>query len=117
MMYKLIDGKLVTPPSVWKGVVGYNNNLERLVADGWKPLLVTGKGEDIMYVEHADHIEERHRVPPYDYRALREAAYPSLGDMIDAICKAYDGDSEELVTLMAKRNIIKATIKKVPDAD
>jgi hypothetical protein len=37
--------------------------------------------------------------------------------MVDAICKAYDGDSEELLALMAQRNVVKATIKKVPDAD
>lgn len=117
MMYKLVDGKLVTPPSVWKGIVGYNNNLERLVADGWKPLLVTGNGENVTYVEHADHIEERHSVPPYDYRALRRQAYPEIGDMIDAICKAYDGDSDELLALMAQRKVVKDTIKKEKDAD
>ena len=117
MMYKLIDEKLVTPPSVWKGIVGYNNNLERLIADGWKPVLVTGKGEDIMYIEHRDHIEEHHSVPPYDYRALRRQAYPEIGDMIDAICKAYAGDDTELNALMAQRDVVKTTIKKVPDAD
>jgi hypothetical protein len=37
--------------------------------------------------------------------------------MIDAICKAYDGEPDELNALMAQRNIVKATIKKVPDAD
>lgn len=117
MMYKLIAGKLVEAPTVYKGIIGYNKNLERLVADGWKPKIVTGEGTVVKYFERKDHIEEEHSNPPYDYRALREAAYPSLGDMVDAICKAYDGDSEELVALMAKRNIIKATIKKVPDAD
>lgn len=116
-MYKLENGKLVEAPAVWKGIVGYNKDLDRLVADGWKPLIVTGEGEIVEYIEHADHIEERHSVPPYDYRALRRAAYPELGDMIDAICKAYDGDADELLALMAQRNIVKATIKKEPDAD
>lgn len=117
MMYKLENGKLVQAPSVWKGVVGYNKDLDRLVRDGWKPLIVSGDGEVVEYVEHKDHIEEKHSEPPYDYKALRRAAYPSPGDMIDAICKAYDGQPEELQTLMAQRNIIKATIKKTQDAD
>lgn len=112
MMYKIQHGKLITPPTVWKGVIGYNNNLERLIADGWKPLIVTGEGDEIIYVEHPDHIEEKHSTPPYDYRQARAAAYPSLGDMIDAICKAYDGEPDELVGLMAIRNEIKAKIKK-----
>lgn len=117
MMYKLIAGKLVEAPAVYKGIVGYNKNLERLVADGWKPKIVTGEGTVVKYFERKDHIEEEHSKPPYDYRALREAAYPPIGDMIDAICKAYDGDSEELLALMAQRNIVKSTIKKVPNAD
>lgn len=117
MMYKLIAGKLVEAPTVYNGIVGYNNNLERLVADGWKPLIVTGEGSVVKYFERKDHIEEEHSNPPYDYRALRRNAYPELGDMIDAFCKAYAGDDTELKTLMAQRDIVKATIKKVPDAD
>ena len=116
-MYKLENGKLVEAPAVWKGIVGYNNDLNRLVADGWKPLVVTGEGSVIEYVEHKDHIEERHSEPPYDYRELRRQAYPELGDMIDAICKAYDGYPDELMALMAQRNVIKSTIKKEKNAD
>lgn len=112
MMYKIDHGKLITPPTVWKGIIGYNNNLERLVADGWKPKVTTGEGDEVEYFEHQDYIEERHSVPPYDYRQAREAAYPSVGDMIDAFCKAYAGDDTELKTLMAQRDAIKATIKK-----
>ena len=117
MMYKLENGRLTEAPAVWKGIVGYNNDLNRLVADGWKPLVVTGEGSVIEYVEHKDHIEERHSEPPYDYRELRRQAYPELGDMIDAICKAYDGYPDELMALMAQRNVIKSTIKKEKDAD
>lgn len=117
MMYKLEKGKLITPPVVWKGVVGYNNDLERLVVDGWKPKIITGEGEIVEYIEHKDHIEEKHSVPPYDYRALRARAYPAVGDVIDAICKAYEGDDTELQTILAQRQIVKATIKKEPDAN
>ena len=117
MMYKLENGKLVEAPAVWKGIVGYNKDLDRLVKDCWKPLFVTGDGEIIEYIEHVDHIEERHSVPPYDYRALRRNAYPELGDVIDAICKAYEGDDTELQAILAQRNIVKATIKKEQDAD
>jgi hypothetical protein len=116
-MYKLENGKLVEAPAVWKGIVGYNKDLDRLVADGWKPKVVKGEGEIVEYIEHADHIEERHSVPPYDYRALRRNAYPELGDVIDAICKAYEGDDTELQAILAQRNVVKATIKKEQDAD
>lgn len=112
MMYKIEYGKLITPPVVWKGMIGYNNNLERLLADGWKPKITTGKGDEISYIEHDDYIEERHSEPEYDYRQAREMAYPSVGDMIDAFCKAYAGDDTELKNLMAQRDIVKSTIKK-----
>ena len=116
-MYKLEKGKLVEAPVVHKGIVGYNKNYERMVADGWKPLIVTGEGSIVEYFERNDHIEEKHSEPPYDYRELRRQAYPELGDMIDAICKAYDGEPEELQQLMAQRNVVKSTIKKTEDVD
>lgn len=112
MMYKLENGKLITPPAVFKGVIGYNKDLERLVADGWLPLIVTGEGETVEYKVHKDHIEEKHSTPPFDYRTAREKAYPSLGDMIDAFCKAYDGDDTELKKLLVQRTVIKTQIKK-----
>lgn len=117
MMYKLQDGKLITPPVIYKGIVGYDTDTQRLLADGWKPLIVSGDGEEIMYVEHADYIEERHKKPKFDYRVAREKAYPSLGDMMDAFCKAYEGDDSELRALLAQRNIVKSTIKKTENAD
>lgn len=116
-MYKVEKGKLIAAPVVWNGIVGYNNNLERLVADGWKPLIETGEGEIVDYIEHKDHIEKRHTEPPYDYRALRAAAYPELGDVIDALIKAYNGDDEELRVVMAQRDVVKQTIKKEKDAN
>lgn len=116
-MYKLEHGTLIEAPAVWKGIAGYNKDLDRLVKDGWKPLIVTGEGSVVKYIEHKDHIEEQHSEPPYDYRSLRRQAYPELGDVIDAICKAYNGDDSELKTLMAQRDIVKQTIKKEKDAD
>lgn len=112
MMYKLVNGELQTPPAVWKGVIGYNKDLERLTADGWKPLITTGSGEEFEYVEKKDHIEKRYFTPPFDYRKAREAAYPALGDVIDALLKAYQGDTEELETIITQRQIIKNNIKK-----
>ena len=117
MMYKLESGKLVSAPAVWKGIVGYNKDLERLVKDGWKPLIKTGEGSIVKYIEHKDHIEEQHSEPPYDNKELRRQAYPEIGDMIDAFCKAYDGDDTELQILLAKRKVVKDTIKKVKDGD
>lgn len=116
-MYKLQDNKLVEAPAVWKGIIGYNKDLQRLVADGWKPVIQKGSGSIVRYIEHKDHIEENHSEPQYDYKELRRQAYPDLGDMIDAICKAYDGEPDELLALMAQRNVIKSTIRKTPDAD
>lgn len=111
-MYKLQNGKLITPPKVWKGIVGYDKDLERLIKDGWKPLIETGSGELFEYVERKDHIEKRFYEKPYDYREERRKAYPDLGDVVDAILKAYDGYPEELEVIMAQRNLIKQNIKK-----
>lgn len=115
MLYKLENGKLIEPPVLWKGVINYNKNLDLLAKDGWLPLIETGEGDLFEYVQKKDHIEKRFYKTPYDYRALRAAAYPSIGDMIDAICKAYDGEPEELQSLMAQRAMIKNTIKKTEE--
>ena len=115
MMYKLVNGELRTPPAVCKGVVGYNKDLQRLTADGWKPLIETGAGELFEYVEKKDHIEKHYFKPPFDYRKEREAAYPALGDVIDALLKAYQGDTKELDVIIAKREAIKKSIKKKND--
>ena len=112
MMYKIQDGKLVTPPKVWNGIVGYDKDLDRLVADGWKPLIETGEGNLVQYVEHKDHIERKFYNPPYDYRAERAKQYPELGDVIDALIKAYKGNPAELEAIITQRDIIKKNIKK-----
>ena len=111
-MYKIENGKLISPPKVWKGIIGYDKDLELLVKDGWKPLIETGEGELSEYIEHKDHIERRCYIPPYDYRKEREAAYPLLGDVIDALLKAYEGDDKELQAIITQRQIIKKNIKK-----
>ena len=41
------------------------------------------------------------------YAEKRAAEYPSVGDMIDAFCKAKSGDESELNALMQKRQEIK----------
>lgn len=46
------------------------------------------------------------------YAEKREAEYPSLGDMIDAFCKAKAGDDTELMALMVKRGGVKAKYPK-----
>lgn len=112
MMYKLVNGELTTPPTVWKGIVGYSRNLEALVADGWKPLIETGEGTHFRYEEHKDHIAKAYYTPKEDYRTRRRNAYPELGDVIDALLKAYQGSPAELEVIIAKRNAIKGSIKK-----
>lgn len=112
MMYKLEDGILVKAPTVWKGIVGYDKDLQRLVKDGWKPLIKTGEGDLVEYIEHEDHIEMRSYEPPFDYRAERAKQYPELGDVVDALIKAYKGDPAELETIITQRDIVKKNVKK-----
>ena len=50
------------------------------------------------------------------YAQKRQAEYPSLGDMIDAFCKAKAGDETELKSLMSKRLAIKAKYPKESNA-
>ena len=46
------------------------------------------------------------------YAQKRAEEYPSLGDMIDAFCKAKQGDETELNELMALRQAIKTKYPK-----
>ena len=48
------------------------------------------------------------------YAEKRASEYPTLGDMIDAFCKAKAGDDSELLSLMEKREKIK---QKYPKED
>jgi len=51
----------------------------------------------------------------YDKRTYSEkrlAEYPSLGDVVDAICKMNAGDSTEYDLLETKREVIKAKYPK-----
>lgn len=115
MMYKLVNGKLVTPPTVWKGRVGYCNDINALLADGWKPLQETGEGSAFRYIERPDFIEKVYYKEEKDYRARRAEAYPELGDVIDALLKAYQGDAAELEAIIAKREAVKRSIGKEND--
>jgi len=113
MMYKLQNGQLITPPKVLKGIIGYDRNWEQLAKDGWKPLIETGDGECSEYIEQKDHIELRHFERPYDYREARAAEYPPLGDVIDALLKAYEGDDKSLKVIITQRALIKKAHPKV----
>ena len=116
MMAKLVDDCLIFPPRVHNGIVGYDRDRARLLQDGWKPVRVEGDGLEVRYEETATEIKEIHFTKPEDYRELRRAAYPELGDVIDALLKAYDGDDAELQIIIAQRKIIKDTIR-TPNAD
>lgn len=111
-----MNNDLVEAPCMFRGIVGYNHNMEEMAKDGYKPLIEEGQGSCFEYIERADHIVKRWYEPAYDYRAERAKLYPSVGDMIDAFCKAYNNEPEELQELMAQRDIIKQTIKK-PEND
>lgn len=112
MLYKLINGTLQIPPTVWNGVIGYDKDETRQVRDGWKPLAESGEGSEFKYIEHPDYIEKHWYEPAEDYRALRRAAYPELGDVIDALLKAYQGDSSELEAVIKQRDAVKQSIPK-----
>lgn len=111
-MYKLLNGVLYPAPAVLNGIVGFNKNEEAMRKDGWKELRVTGSGECIRYIEHAKYIEENHFEAPLDYKAAREKAYPSVGDCIDAIFKAFAGDPSEMEALATQRQLVKKNIRK-----
>lgn len=112
MLYKLVNGTLQTPPTVWNGIVGYDKDEARQFKDGWKPLLETGSGTAFKYIEYTNHIEKRWYEPMDDYRAARRKAYPELGDVIDALLKAYQGNSTELDAIIKQREAVKKSIKK-----
>lgn len=111
-LYRLVNGELIEAPTFFRGIMGYNVNLEEMTKDGYKPVIEKGEGEAVKYLEHQDHIEKIYYTPEFDYKEARRKAYPDIGDMIDAICKAYDGEPEELQELMAQRAMVKNTIKK-----
>ena len=54
----------------------------------------------------------RYPEPELSYRQKREAEYPSLGDMVDAFCKAAQGDEGELSALMEQRAAVKLKYPK-----
>ena len=54
-----------------------------------------------------------HHIDTRSYREKREAEYPTIGDMIDAFCKAKSGDESELNLLLEKRQEIKNKYPKV----
>lgn len=46
------------------------------------------------------------------YKELRKYEYPEIGEVIDALCKANEGDDKELKEIMNKRKEIKAKYPK-----
>lgn len=111
-MYKLVNGALTTPPKVWKGVIGYDRDLARLEKDGWKPLVEMGEGTAFEYIDKDDCIVKQYFTPKRDYKAERRAAYPELGDVVDALLKAYQGDDSELKVIITQRDLVKHNIPK-----
>ncbi|MCK5546855.1 MAG: hypothetical protein KAI27_05740 [Rhodospirillaceae bacterium] len=49
---------------------------------------------------------------PPTYKQLREAEYPAMGDMIDAMAKALEGDASEFDQLQVTRTAIKSKYPK-----
>lgn len=49
---------------------------------------------------------------PPTYKQLRQAEYPPMGDMIDAMAKALEGDGAEFSALQVTRTAIKAKYPK-----
>lgn len=71
------------------------------------------KTDKILSVDENDElILVEQEIPKNSYKELREKEYPSVGDMIDAFCKAKKGDDTELIALMAWRDEVKARYPK-----
>ncbi len=82
------------------------------------------KQEDMVYIDDNDkelqdyrnhqnqYSYEEIQKRTLDYKQLRAIHYPSIGDMIDAFCKAKNGDDSELNKLLKLREEIKNTYKK-----
>lgn len=77
-----------------------------LAAEGNKSgkILAVNENDELVLVEQ--------EIPKSSYKELREEEYPSVGDMIDAFCKAKKGDDTELIALMAWRDEVKARYPK-----
>ena len=70
------------------------------------------EGKILSVDENDELILVEQEIPKNSYKELREAEYPSVGDMIDAFCKAKKGDESELIILMEKRESIKEKYPK-----
>lgn len=110
---KLINDTQIEMAPLNKGaILNYNLNLELLRQDGFKEVIENSYPNDnkkyiIKYrAENNKIIQFFEEIIP-SYETQRKSEYPELGDMIDAFCKAENGEKEELNRLLAKRNEIK----------
>jgi hypothetical protein len=117
MYARIIDKHHIEiPPSFKDGIANYNNQAEEVMNKlGYSKVLnsVTLKqGEIKEYIQvNPTSIAITAVKDPTYYKKQREQEYPSIGDMIDAICKAMSGYENELTELLHKRELIK---KKYP---
>lgn len=70
------------------------------------------KNDRHIVLEDGVYISRENGETAVPYYVKRESEYPSIGDMIDAICKDKAGNPGELSALITKRNEIKAKYPK-----
>ena len=109
---------IIYPPKNYNGISNYHLATEMLLQDGYLKLKETKQPgsnyfpkyeiKDNTILQTWEKIEET----PLTYAELRSLEYPSVGDMIDAICKKFDGDSTEYDKLQEQRLKIKEKYPK-----
>ena len=116
---KLVDkNSLDYAPINKNGISNYNINTEKLIEDGYLQVIKT-EAPAPDYVDHYEIIDncivqvwEKISEVKLSYSEKRLREYPSVSDMIDAICKKLDGNSSEYNELEEQRLMIKARYPK-----
>ena len=111
------SGEIKIPPVNKGNILNYNLNEELLREDGYLELITNSKPNDeknykSAYEERDGKIYQVFTEEIETYSELRIKEYPSVNDVIDAVCKALDGDRTEFDELQAYRMAIKQKYPK-----
>lgn len=118
MNYGKLNNGIIICASKNKGAISnYYLNEENLLNDGYLPIIEKEYPQDGNRYLQVNQIIDGKIVINWQkielsYQELRELEYPNIGDMIDAICKKLDGDSEEYNKLQTLRLEIKDKYQK-----
>ncbi|MDD4556509.1 MAG: hypothetical protein PHE89_04185 [Alphaproteobacteria bacterium] len=114
------NGEIETPPTNKDNILNYNLDKKALKKDGYLELITQeppndGKKYRTMYEEKEGKIHQLFIEEIELYNELRAKEYPAIGDIVDAICKALDGDRSEFDELNSLRLSIKQKYSKPPE--